>query len=671
MKKVRPLIGFVLAACFSSAAFSVFAEPDGPVERDPTLGASWPDAWFVEPRTASEVGISSYSDSPYLHDRGLPPVEDRLPDDPPVIEPFESIGHYGGTARITLGDSWQFFNWESALTISADMRGILPNIARSFDVSEDGKTTTIRLRKGMKWSDGHPLTSDDFEFTFNHIWLDKEYSPITSRHIQGGRFEKIDPLTFRYVFDRPNPLFINLIAQYGNFMVDPKHYFRNWHPAFVDRDELNERIKERNILNWRTFVDAQRNARIEESRDVPTLRAYQVVSRTPSMVRWERNPYYHKVDPAGQQLPYIDAIEAEVILDNGELVTAKASTGQLDFAAFALRTQDLPLLKLGEQAGLVDVHVWTRLHTSDVIIQLNYNAEDERLRELYWDKRFRQALSLSINRPEMNEMIYFGRGVPQQASAHPSSVFYDPAFARAYAEFDPDRANALLDDLGLVDVTGDRLREYPDGEPLIITMEYLDFETPKAISMELVSTYWRAVGIDIRLKLVSRALQSARAQAGKMQMTLWHADKVTDVLFPIHPIWYAPMYNGWDNAMWNDWARHFLTEGSVGELPPPPIRQLQDYSDRMRHALDPAERIEAGRDLLRSTAENTWSMGTVGLAPHPVVISKRLKNVIPDGIWGWDNRWTLSYHPSTWYLDDARAKSDPDLALAPTGGEAN
>ena len=473
---VRSWLRRTAAALLAALTTFVVANEPGPSSaegdlHEPALDTDWPRAWFAAPPTASEAGVTSFSDSPYLQDQGLPPVRERLPDDPPVIEPYREIGRYGGTARITLGDSWQFFNWESALTISADMREILPNIARDFEISEDGKTTTIHLRKGIRWSDGHPLTSDDFEFTFNHIWLDKEYSPITSRHIQGGRFEKVDELTFRYVFDRPNPLFVNLIAQYGNFMVDPKHYFRNWHPAFVDRDDLNERIKARNILNWRTFVDAQRNARLEESRDVPTLRAYRVVSRTPSMVRWERNPYYHKVDPAGQQLPYIDVIEAEVILDNGELVTAKASTGQLDFAAFALRTQDLPLLKLGEQAGLVDVHVWTRLHTSDVIIQLNYNAEDERLRELYWDKRFRQALSLSINRGEMNELIYFGRGVPQQASAHPTSVFYDPAFAQAYAEFDLDRANALLDEMGLVDVTGDGLREYPDGSPLIITME--------------------------------------------------------------------------------------------------------------------------------------------------------------------------------------------------------
>ncbi|HJN49382.1 MAG: ABC transporter substrate-binding protein [Pseudomonadales bacterium] len=644
-----------------SALFALIAllvTPSVPADDGLTL---LPPEWYKAPQTASQLGIERFSESPLLAGRDLPPVGQRLPEDPQVIVPFGEIGKYGGKARITLGDGWTFFNWEAALTISPDLRTLLPNLARTWTVSADGRTITIHLRRGLKWSDGMPLTSDDFVFTFDHIWMDPEFSPVTSRLVVGGTIVKVDDLSIRYVFEKPNPLFVNLIAQYGNFMVDPKHYYRNWHPAFVDRDELNERIKEMGFISWMAFVDAQRNARIEESVDVPTLRAYRVVSRTPIMMRFERNPYYHKVDPAGQQLPYIDAIDAEIILDNSELVTAKASAGQLDFAAFALRTQDIPLLKLGERHGQVKVNVWRRLHTSDVVIQPNYNYADKRLRELYWDKRFRHALSHAINRQEMNEIIYFGRGVPQQVTVHPSSVFYEPRFATAYTRYDPDRAKALLDEIGVRDINSDGLREYPDGSELIITMEFLDFETPKGITMELVSAYWRAVGVDMRLKLVDRALQSARAQAGAMQMTLWHADFSTDILFPILPRWWVPMYTGWDSILWNDWVRYFLTDGRLGEEPPPAMQELQRWSDELRWATDPAVRLAAGKKILASSAENLWTFGTVGLAPHPVVISSRLKNVIPNGIWGWDNRWTLSYHPSTWYFqesDDVAVGSD-------------
>lgn len=634
----RRVIACTLIAIASTACLG--AEPE------------WPKAWFEAPKTASELGITSFSESPMLEDADIPPVEDRLPDDPVVIVPFEKIGRYGGKARITLGDSWQFFNWEAALTISADMRSFLPNLASGWTVSEDGRVITIRLRRGLKWSDGHPLTSDDFMFTFDNLWLDPEVSPVTSRLILGGKIVKIDDLTFQYVFADPNPLFVNLIAQYGSFMVDPKHYFRHLHPTYTDRDQVNKIVEDMGFISWMALIDALRMARIEESADVPTLRAYRVVSRTPTLMRYERNPYYFKIDPAGQQLPYIDAIDAEVILDNAEVVTAKASTGQLDFAAFTLRTQDIPLLKLGERTGLIKVHIWTRLHSSDVAIQPNYNYADQRLRDLYWDVRFRHALSYAINRPEMNEIIYFGRGVPRQVTVHPTSAYYEPEFASAYTEYDPDRARALLDEIGLEDVDGDGLREHVDGSPLTITLEFLDFETPKGISMELVASYWREVGIDLRLKLVDRSLQSARAQAGEMQMTLWHADRVTDILFPLVPDWWAPRSTGWDRGMWNDWARYYQTDGRLGEEPPPLMKQLQRWTDEMRTTMDQQHRIEVGKKLLKAGADNLWVIGTVGLAPHPVVVSKRLKNVVPNGIWGWDNRWTLAYHPATWYLSE-------------------
>ena len=617
----------------------------------------WPKSWFAPAKTASELGISRFQESPALAGLGLPPVAERLPDDPVVVEPYQRIGRYGGTARITMTDHWHYFNWEAALTISADMRTFLPNLAESWELSEDGRALTFKLRRGIRWSDGEPLTSDDFVFTFDHFWMDDEWSPVTSVRVAGGSIVKIDDLTFRYVFTEPNPLFVNMIAQYGSHFVDPEHYFRKFHPAFVDRERLNADVKEDGYITWMARLGALRGWAVERSREVPTLRAYRVEKRTLQMMRLVRNPYYFKIDPAGNQLPYIDAIEAEDVSEP-EIITAQASTGQLDFAAFAMRTQDIPLLKLGERSGFVNVYIWERLHVSDVVIQLNFNHADERLRALYWDKRFRQALSHAINRDEMNQIIYFGRGVPSQVTAHPSSSYYEEAFAKAYTEYDPERSRALLDDIGVVDVDGDGLREYPDGSPLTVTLEYLDFETPKAITMELVRAYWREVGIDLRLKLIDGGLQNARAMAGLMQMTLWHADRVTDVLFPVEPEWWAPRALGWEYCMWNDWVRHYKTRDKPladreGEVPPPAIRQLMDWADVLRTTTDPARRLEAGKNLLRSNAENLWNIGTVGMAPQPVVVSKRLKNVVPNGIWGWDNRWTLSYHPATWYIDES------------------
>ena len=341
------------------------------------------------------------------------------------------------------------------------------------------------------------------------------------------------------------------------------------------------------------------------------------------------------------------------------MITFQAATGQLDFAAYTLRTQDIPLLKLGEAKGVNKVYIWQRLHISDLAIQPNYNHDDPRYRELLWgggERRFVRALSHAINRQQMNEAIYFGQGVPSQVTAHPSSRWYERRFAEAHLRYDPDYARALLDELGLRDVDGDGLREYPDGSKLTITLEYLDFETPKGISMELVRDYWREVGIDLRLMSIERRLQTERAQANRMQMTLWHADKVTDILFPLVPDWFYPHRAGWELSLWNHWARYYQTDGKLGEEPPELIRKLQYWGVQLRTATTEAHRTKAAKTLLAAAAENLWTIGTVGQAPHPVVVSTRLRNVTPTGVWGWDSRWTLPYHPATWYFDDAPGK---------------
>jgi len=623
--------------------------------------ADLPPEWFQAPKKASELGITTFSQSPYLDERDLPPVEERLPDDPVVIHPYESIGKYGGTARITIWDNWQFFNTEHAVTISADMRNVLPNLAESFDVSEDGRVTTVRLRPGIKWSDGVPLTAADFEFRFNHVWLDPEMSPIVYRLVQGCEFVKLDELTFQYVFPEPNPLFINYFAQIGSAFADPMHFFKDYHPAFRDREELDALVEAEGFVTWMSLYGSLRDWGNEDAVKVPTLRAYRVTHRTPTKMRLERNPYYFKIDPAGNQLPYIDAIDAIILLENSQMITFQAATGQLDFAAFTLKTQDIPLLKLGEAKGVNRVHIWRRLHISDVALQANYNHDDPKFRALVWgtrERRFMRALSHAIDRDQMNKAIYFGRGIPSQVTAHPTSRWYEERWAQAHIRYDPDYARQLLDELGLRDVDGDGLREYPDGSKLTITFEYLDFETPKTITMELVRDYWREVGVDVRLKSVERSLQSERAQANKMQMTLWHADKVTDILFPVVPDWFYPHRAGWELSMWNHWARYYQSGGELGEEPPPLIRELQYWGDELRTATTEQRRTEAARKLLQAQADNLWTIGTVGQAPHPVVTSKRLKNVPPTGIWGWDNRWTLAYHPSTWYFDED-SEQDP------------
>lgn len=611
---------------------------------------SWPRAWFEPVRTAGELGITQFSQSPLLDSRGLPPVADRLPVDPVVVVPLDEIGRYGGVARVTRDEWLTFPNVEGLVAISANLRTPLPNLAESWDLSPDGRSITLTLREGIKWSDGVPLTSDDFVFLFNDLLLNKEYSPVTPQEARGGKAVRISDRVFRYEFEAPNPLYINLLANAANRMYAPRHFYQNFHPDYVDRTELEDRISARHFVSWMAFITACRQQLITESANAPTLDSHRIVESTPTLVRLERNPYYFKIDPAGQQLPYIDRIESRQV-DNHEIIQSLAVTGRLDFSAFHLKTQNIPLLKLGEQTEGIRVLIWNRSVASDVVLQMNYNYPDARLTDLYMDHRFREAMSLAINREEMNDIIYFGRGTPSQVTAHPSSSMFDSGFVTAYTQYDPDRARKLLDEMGLRDVNNDVLREHRDGTPLTITLEFVDRETPKVISLELVSQYWRAVGIDLRLRIIDIGLQRERALANRMQMSAWQGDRNTDILLPVRAVWWAPVSSGWSTVMWNDWARWYSTGGEIGTEPPSEFRQLQVWFYQMRTALDPARRIEFGRKLLTSNAENLWTIGTIGLAPHPVVISQHLRGVPEQGIWGWAHRWTMPYHPATWYFD--------------------
>lgn len=621
------------------------------VDVSPAANAAvYPPTWLEPARTASQLGIVVFRQSPQLAGQDLPPVAQRLPDDPIVIEPLNSIGEYGGTARVMTEDVSMFYSQEGLFTISPDHKTILPNLAKSYAYSEDGRQLTVELRRGLKWSDGQPLTTADFLFATNDLQLNPAYQPITPPELIGLELQALDPWTLVYNFPKPSPFFINNMAQLPELYLAPRHYFLQFHPDYTDQQEIEARLDELGFVNWQSFVSAALQQRpIPELINQPTMRAYVPVKFAPMLSRYVRNPYYFKIDPAGNQLPYVDAIEAEVVGDTAVAV-AKASTGQLDFAGFRLPTQDIPLLKLGEQGSGIEVKIWRRLHGSDLAIQANFNHPDQKLRNLFQDVRFRRALSLAINREEMNEIIYFGRGVPRQVTVIPDSDYFEPEFATAYTDYDVAAAQHLLDEIGLVDIDGDNMREFPDGEKFIPTLEYVDTETPKRISMELVTSYWHAVGIDVRVRLIDRGLQLARALSNEFVMTLWHADRTTDILFPGNPDFWVPRKIAASLAMWSEWSRWYLTNGTQGEQPPPVIVELQLIAEEFSTTMDPVRRVELGKQILAANAENLWTIGTVGLAPHPVVISERLKNVVDQGLWGWDVRGTMPYHPATWYF---------------------
>jgi peptide/nickel transport system substrate-binding protein len=615
---------------------------------------AWPKSWFQPPRKASEVGLVAFRQAPMLAALvaagELPPVEERLPDDPMVVVPIDEIGTYGGTARIFLAGESLINVPEGLLRPGPQMRLNLPNWAEKAEYSNGARTLNITLRPGHRWSDGHLLTADDYLFFFEHFLMNKDLTPVVEPRFKGARIEKHDAHSFSYHFPQPMPLFVNHLAHNSSRLAIPAHFMKRYHPSFTDRAQLEDEAEELGLQDWRTYLTA-----VNATNDLlffgrPVLTAYVLVSRTSTRTRLRRNPYYPKVDPEGNQLPYIDYLEVQRV-DSAEIMAAKASTGQVDFAGRQFLTADIPLFKRFEKKNGYSTYIWARPYGSDVVLQFNLNHRDEGLRKIFQDVRFRRAMSLAINREEVNDIVYFGQGVPRQLTVVPSSRYFEPEFAAAWAEFDPVRAGELFDEMGLVDRDGDGTRERLDGEALQITLEYMIGETPKQITLDLVTAYWREVGVSVNLKQISGPLQAIRAKAGLMDMTIWHADRNTDILFPIEPYWYVPVNGGWEQSQWSSWRRWYFTDGTRGSEPPKQIKQLLGWWENLRRATDEKERIEMGKKILRSQAENLWALGVIGLGPHPIIVSDRLRNVPHQGYWGWDSRWSWPYYPETWYLN--------------------
>ncbi len=625
------------------------------VQADETDSAQqWPTSWFKPPHTASELGIDKFKQSPMLTERvargEIPSVEHRLPDDPVVMQPYERPGQYGGTLRTISASLLPFTSpgSEPPLIMGPNINVILPNLAKGWEYRDDGKTLRLFLRPGLKWSDGAPHTADDYIFWHKYYIGYKELTPVRPAEYDFDMV-KVDDYTVDFKFDQPAPYFINYLAHWrGAHMRLPAHFLKRYHPEFTPLEQLEAEAKKQGYMTWRNYFGAASGNAGDRMWETPTLAPFVISQKSPMVNRYARNPYYWKIDSHGRQLPYIDEVKV-VDSRNEQVLAAQVATGQIDFAAAGLNTQDIPLYKAGEEVEPYRTLIWDGLFGAMPLIQFNLNHPDARLRSIFQDFRFRQAISLAINREELNNVVFFGHAQPSQTTVLPTSRFYDPEFANAYIEYNPERARKLLDEMGMQDVNDDGTREAPDGQPLVITLDWYweFFQTP----LELLREHWREVGVNIRLKQVNRDLQIARAAANQIEMMAWISDRRSDLLFPILPFWFVPTQKGWERCMWNHWCDWYISNGEAGETPPPEVRKLVEWYDDMISSPNEDRRIELGRKILRSQAKNLWTVGTLGTVPVPVVVSERLHNVPERAYTGWDNLFFVPYKPSTWFFE--------------------
>jgi len=564
----------------------------------------------------------------------LPPVEERLPTEPLVVQPVRSIGKYGGTWRRLTTNPMETLvgsrlGYEPPVRWDRTGRKVVPGLAKSWEVRDEGRTYVLNLREGLKWSDGRPFTSEDFIFCYEDKYLNKEITPVFPNWL-ANRAEDLkvtapDPLTVVYQFARPNGLFLEILAFRGTDLYLPKHYMKEFHRKYADENALERKVREAGLEHWITLF--ARRLDLELNVDRPTMNPWKLKVGSPAMrLVVERNPYYWKVDPEGNQLPYIDRI-AFTVVPNSEVLNLKAMSGAVDMQARYIDSSKFTLFIENREKGRYRVLADTAPTGS--CIYVNQYSKDPEIRKLLQDRRFRIALSVAINRPELIELVYSGLAEPTNAVASPYDPYYLSKFRERHIQYDPDLANKLLDEVGLK--RGRRgMRRMPNGKPFRQILHCFPSETGTSVeTWQLVSEYWREVGLDFVVKQDARGLSGIQVANGDsdfyayaMPGMHWVIDATAYV--PINRgVAYAPLY-----------GTYVMTGGKKGIRPSAEWQRILDSYQQLRRTLDEERKLELGQRILAQWVEECYVIGVVyekGLT----LVSTRLKNMPDHMIHDW------------------------------------
>ena len=608
-----------------------------PAQDGDTEKPLWGWATVAEYEAATGETLPAYSESPLLAERvesgDLPPVEERLPVEPLVDNPFESVGNYGG--RLTLGQvsagigypASNFTTFESLFNLARDGSTIVPNIAKGWEFNEDGTSFTIFLREGHRWSDGEPFDADDIMFFWEDIILNTELTPnVPSRFAPGGepmQVEKLDQYTVRFEFAvpyfaiLPNLSSVVFTGAQGD-IFEAAHYMKQFHIDY--NPDAQAEAEAAGFATWVQNFNAQRYFWWAARADVPTMGPWRVVELVPEGTVMERNPYYYKIDTAGNQLPYIDRVVATIFNDAGTLAL-KMVAGEYDYQDWSTSVADFPTFFDGQEQGNYRVFMAPSLWTSIAAYSVNQNyAGDPADAEILRDIRFRQALSHAIDRDEVNQIVALGQGQPMQATVHPSASFYKEEWGTAYTEYDPDLANELLDEMGMTGRSGDGFRLRPDGQPFSLIISHVADAVPENMGV-LMKEYWDAVGIRTIVSATDRTLMGQQFGSGEYMIAGWAMDGAAESAVAIGVNGYLQAWQ-W-GPLWNIW---YSSRGEQGEVPPDDVRRMLElYREVPFMGLE--EQREALIEIFDIWQEGLWRIGTIGLVPKPGIVRNGLRNV--------------------------------------------
>ena len=621
------------------------------------------------------AGAAEYVETPSLAGRvaadSLPPVAERVPDEPLVADLAargRAPGRHGGLMRmfVTRAKDVRYmsaYGYARLAGYSHDYE-IVPDLLHDIEVSEDGRSVTLHLREGHRWSDGAPFTAEDFRYWWEDVACNERLAPKgppVEMMVEGERpeFEVIDETTVRYTWTAPNPAFLPALARARPIYVyRPAHYMKRYHADYADEAALTAEVRAENARDWAELHNRRDNLYKFDNPELPVLQPW--VNTSPKNGQryvLKRNPFFHRVDATGRQLPYVDTVELEIAAAG--LIPLKVSLGEAGLQPRYLSFTDAPVLKQSEGRGDYEMLLWRSGAASEVALYPNLTYRDPVWRELFRDRRFRRALSLGISRKAINKVLYFGLAEERANAALEESPFFDPEHATAYAAFDPDRANALLDEIGLTERNPAGTRLLPDGRPLEIILETAGERTEVADTLEIVKETWKRLGIRLLVRPTDRTILRNRAYAGRTMMVAWYGWNNGIPTAEAEPAELAPIQQA--NFSWPLWGQHYQTKGEVGEpIDMAVAERLYDLHDAWSSAPDRAGRAAAWREMLEIHAREVFVIGTVSRAPLPVVRDKRLRNVPDEALYAWDPGAQIGMHriDEVWFAEEQHAEAD-------------
>ncbi len=567
----------------------------------------------------------------------LPPLDERLPAVPRKDLPERpdwQPGRYGGTltmlsrggrdARgLSVFGYTRLVVWDEALKLVPDLL---------LDVKvEEGRRFTLQLRRGHRWSDGAPFTSEDFRFWWEQVAENAALSPggLPRELLVEGQGPKVafpDPVTVVYEWAKPNARFLPALAGTAPLTIfRPAHYLKDFHPDFRPLDELKAAAAEAGLPGWAARF-AERDAEyLLTNPERPTLNPW-IVTNAPPTERWEavRNPYFHRVDGDGRQLPYLDAVE--LVATSQDLILAKTSTGESDLQAIGLALPDFPLLRDAEEQARVDLRLWPIGRGAQLALYPNLNAADPVWRALLRKADFRRALSLGIDREQISQVVYAGQAIGGNNSVLPASPLYKQNLREAYAKHDPARGNSLLDGLGLTERTAEGWRRLPDGRPLTLVIETGRVDPAETDVLELVRSDLAELGIDVRIADRGRSALRDRVTSGQTVMSVFYGLANGLATPSSDPAELAPSEERQNN--WPLWGLWVESGGTAGEQPEgAKVQSLLQLYREWSQAPNPDTKRLAWAAMLGIHAEELFTIGLVAGVPQPIAVRRGLRNI--------------------------------------------